>query len=271
MSSFEHINSVKLGYNRYVMVVEYDGSKFFGWQRQDNLPTVQALIEDSLTKVVGRKIISAMSHRIVVYGSGRTDAGVHALGQVAHFDIPCEIDCDKIQYGLNFFMQQCGASVLTLQLAPSDFHARFSALEREYRYVVLNRRAPSMLLYEKAWHVSKSLNIDLLQMAANQFLGLHDFTSFRDSECQAKSPVRSIEKFKVSKIDDCIFFDVQARSFLHHQVRIMVGTIVYIGLKDKNPLIIEQMLAAKARKVAGPTAPANGLFFLKTRYPQIDL
>lgn len=265
-SSFQEASLPK-GMCRYVMAIEYCGDRFYGWQRQALSPTVQAEIEDALTIVLGRKIVDTFDKRIVIQGSGRTDTGVHAFCQYAHFDGPEGLNVDKIQYGLNFYLEPKGAVILSLTVAPPGFHARFSALQRRYRYVILNRRAPSLLSYARSWHVTHPVDADLMDQAAQNFVGFHDFTSFRDSECQAKSPLRSIDSFSIQKQKDLIVCEVAARSFLHHQVRIMIGTLKEIGAKGLDPSLICHMLEEKNRAAAGQTAPAHGLFFMTTRYP----
>lgn len=258
--------------HRYMLTIEYRGDLFYGWQRQEISPTVQASVEDTLAIILGpyyKKHSNSLldEPKIILQGSGRTDRGVHALCQVAHFDLPFQIDSEKVMYGLNFFLKNKGAAILSLQEVPLEFHARFSALQRVYRYIILNRRAPSILQYPNAYHVTVPLDLKKMQEGAEILSGTHDFSSFRDTECQAKSPIRTIDFFKVSKEEECIYIDVKARSFLHHQVRIMVGTLKKIAEKNESPQIIVDMLSQKKREAAGPTAPACGLFFVKTIYP----
>ncbi len=255
-----------IGFKRYRLIIEYRGERFYGWQRQELSPTVQAELEDILPVLIGRKRLEAHNHTLIIYGSGRTDAGVHALGQVAHFDAPAGLDCDKIQYGLNFYLAPKGAAVLDMQVVSDTFHARFSALQRSYKYIILNRRPPSVLMHQDAWHVRVPLNIDWMQSGADQLIGTHDFTSFRATECQAKSPIRTLDSFTVQKQDDCIVCTVSARSFLHNQVRIMVGTLREIGEGKIKPRDIPLILAQKKRSAAGQTAPACGLFFVGVKY-----
>jgi tRNA pseudouridine38-40 synthase len=248
------------GYKRYRMTIEYKGDCFYGWQRQILTPTVQAEIEDALQIVVREKVI--------LHGAGRTDAGVHALGQVAHFDVSHEIKCDHIMGGINFYLRDKGAVVISLEEAASDFHARFSAISRSYNYFILNRRAPSVLQYEHAWHIKAPLNHERMHEAAQYFVGTHDFSAFRDAECQAKNPVRTLDVFDITREGDVIKAYLKSRAFLHHQVRIMVGTLKKVGTGQLKPEAILDMLASRERKYAGQTAPSNGLFFLGAQYPE---
>jgi tRNA pseudouridine38-40 synthase len=257
-------------HTRFVLEIEYCGAMFFGWQRQDGFQTVQASIEDALLQVIGNKNRDCLNNkRIIVHGSGRTDTGVHALKQIAHIEIPKTIDFDpdKIQYGLNYYLQDSGTCIVKIGIAPFDFHARFSAIKRAYRYTILNRRAPSVLLLERAWHVRHELDLEKMTDAANLLIGTHDFTSFRDTDCQAKSPIRTIESIDIIKTDDLIHIDLAAKSFLHHQVRIMIGTLQKIGSGRYPPSTIVNILDAKKRSAAGPTAPAFGLYFKNVIYP----
>lgn len=244
---------------RFKLTIEYDGTPFSGWQKQDNAPSVQENIENA---------IQQFSHQpCTLYVAGRTDAGVHALGQVAHVDLPDNLDEKTVMRAVNHFLKDVPISILSVQSVTDDFHARFSAVARSYRYRVMNRRAKLSLEENRAWHVSLPLDFTSMKEGARYFLGQHDFTSFRTVHCQAKTTVRTIDIFNVSTDKDEIIFDIKARSFLHHQVRNMVGTLVDIGKGRFQPKDIQFMLTAKDRSVAGPTAPAEGLYFVSVTYP----
>lgn len=251
---------------RVKIIVEYDGSKFFGWQRQLEQISVQGSIETAVAKVFNIK------QRILVEGSGRTDAGVHALGQVAHFDIPSESESrwqdnlDKLPMAINFYLKDSGAIVRDAAIVDDSFHARFSATSRKYRYVIFNRAVKSPIYERFSWHIPKLLDIEKMNKAASYFIGKHNFNAFRASSCQADSPIRSISNVSVSGHGDLIHIEVEARSFLHNQVRIMTGTLKMIGEGKTTPEYIKSLLESKDRKEGGPTAPPHGLFFLEVSF-----
>ncbi|MBI1954722.1 MAG: tRNA pseudouridine(38-40) synthase TruA [Proteobacteria bacterium] len=241
---------------RYKLLIEYDGTLFFGWQRQRNFYSVQEALEDAL--------FSLYHEQIHVLGAGRTDTGVHATGQVAHVDVEKDIPPYRLQDGLNFYLK--GISILDVKKVDDPFHARFSATSRHYLYKILNRRAPSPLYQKKAWHVIRPLNVEYMQEGANLLLGTHDFNSFRSIECQAPSSIKTLQSFKFERHNDTIFATLQAKSFLHNQVRIMIGTIHLLGLGKWSIQNLQEALEAKDRTKAGPTAPPWGLYLTKVEY-----
>ena len=251
---------IKSGYKRYRITIEYNGGLFYGWQRQRETPTVQAEIEDALFTIVREKV--------AVHAAGRTDAGVHAYAQVAHFDVPHELHCDHTMLGINYFLKGKGAVITSLEPTHPDFHARFSALSRSYNYFILNRRPASILRYEHAWHIMRPLNYELMHEAAQLLVGHHDFSAFRDAECQAENPMRRLDVFNITKEGDMITAYLKSRAFLHHQVRIMMGTLKWVGHERIKPHEVLDILATRKRKCAGQTAPPHALFFLGAVYPE---
>ncbi len=245
---------------RYKLTLEYDGTNTLGWQRQLDGPSIQEYLEKVL------KILSGTHSEVAA--AGRTDAGVHALAQVAHIDFNTNMETWKIREAFNANLRQLEApvSVLDVEAVPDDFHARFSALGRGYIYKILNRRAPSILQANRVWWVPVELNIKAMQEGAKYLLGNHDFSSFRAAACQAKSPIKTLDKLDIEKIGDEIIFTVEAKSFLHHQVRNMVGTLKMVGDGKLNPQDIKTILEAKDRSKAGATAPACGLYLNKVIY-----
>lgn len=243
---------------RFKLTIEYDGSAFAGWQRQGEGASVQAALEDAVEKLTGA--------RADVVGAGRTDAGVHARGQVAHVDIDKAFEPGRVRDGLNAHLRPHRVAVLNAEEAAPDFHARFDAVKRGYQYRVMVRRAPLTLEAGQAWRVARPLNIAAMDGAAQRLVGQHDFTTFRDAHCQAKSPVKTLDVFQVSGFDDDIYFWCEARSFLHRQVRSMVGTLVEVGLGKMSADDVADALAAKDRARCGPVAPADGLFLMRVDY-----
>ena len=243
---------------RYKIIVEYDGGPFVGWQRQDSGPSVQAALEDAVFALSGE--------RVFVQGAGRTDAGVHALGQAAHFDMTAEKRPEEIRGGLTFHLKPQPVVVRTAELAPAGFHARFSATHRRYCYRILNRRTPAALERGHVWHVPVPLDTEAMQQAALVLIGRHDFNSFRSVNCQAKSSVKTLDELGVTRSGEEIRIEVGARSFLHNQVRILVGTLQLVGRGQWSKADVEAALAACDRARAGPTAPPVGLCLLEVRY-----
>lgn len=243
---------------KYKIVIEYKGDAFFGWQSQKNGETVQDTIENALTQLT--KEIS------IVEGAGRTDAGVHALGQVGHFILDKEWNPNKLLEGINFYLRNKGVSILSVEKVPNEFHARFSARLRTYRYDILNRRASSPLLRSKAWHVKTPLNLDSMKEGATFLLGTHDFSSFRAIKCQSKRPIRTLANIRFLKEGDILSTFFESKSFLHNQVRIMIGTLKLVGEGKWNPLRIKTILEEKNRAEAGPTAPPYGLYLTRIDY-----
>jgi tRNA pseudouridine38-40 synthase len=243
---------------RYKLTIEYDGTHFHGWQRQDGLPTVQAEVE---------KAISALSgEEKTIHCSGRTDAGVHALGQVAHVDLARRFEPFELRNGLNHFLRDSGVVVCYVEIVSEDFHARFSSKKRRYHYRILNRPFPLALQKERAWHVVKPLDAVKMQEAANHLIGCHDFSTFRAAECQGMSPVKTLEKLDVNRDGEQINITAVSKSFLHHQVRNMVGTLKLVGEGKWQPGDVKQALEARDRRAGGPTAPAHGLYFVCVDY-----
>jgi len=243
---------------RYRLTVEYDGGPFVGWQRQDNGPTVQGALEDAIEKLSGE--------RVTVTGSGRTDAGVHALGQVAHFDLVKAFEPGKVRDALNHYLRPNPVVVLDSDVADSEFHARFSARSRHYLFRILNRRSPPALETGKVWHVSHKLDADAMHAAAQTLVGQHDFTTFRAAECQAQSPVKTLDRLDVSRRADEIHIEASARSFLHHQIRSFAGTLKLVGEGKWTPRDVADALAAKDRTRCGPVAPPDGLYLVRIDY-----
>ncbi len=243
---------------RYKMTIEYDGTDFVGWQRQQDGLSVQQVLEEALEK---------FTHvQTIVYGAGRTDAGVHAYGQVAHFDLPCSMDAFVMQGAFNALVRPYPIGVLKIEEVPDDFHARFSAKERSYIYKILNRRTPAVLDRNRVWQEGRPLDEKQMQKAALLLLGKHDFSTFRDSECQAKSPVKTLNEFTITRRGDYLFCVVKAKSFLHHQVRNMVGSLSLVGLGKWSVDDFHEAMHACDRTKGGPTAPAAGLYFQSVTY-----
>jgi tRNA pseudouridine38-40 synthase len=244
--------------SRWKLTLEYDGAGFVGWQRQDNGPSVQAALEAAVLGFCGETITAQ--------GAGRTDAGVHALGQVAHVDLTKETDADTVRDALNAHLKPAAVAVLAAEVVDDDFHARFSAVARAYRYRIVNRRARLALDRGRAWFVPQPLDAAAMHDAAQALIGHHDFTSFRASQCQAKSPVKTLDLLDVSREGQELRIEARARSFLHHQVRNMVGTLKLVGEGKWTRADVTRALAARDRNAAGPTAPADGLYLVAVRY-----
>ena len=243
---------------RYRLTIEYDGRGYAGWQRQENGPSIQAALEESVYRLSGE--------RVTITGAGRTDAGVHARGQVAHFDLTREFPADTVRDALNAHLRPQPIAVLEAELTAADFHARFSARSRSYEYRILCRRAPPALAAGRVWHVGRRLDAEAMQAGAGMLIGQHDFTTFRAAECQAKSPIKTLDFFEVREQDSEICCTVRARSFLHHQVRSMVGTLKVVGEGKFPPDHVRRILAAKNRTACGPVAPPEGLTLTRVDY-----
>ncbi len=243
---------------RFRLLIEYDGTGYVGWQRQDNGPSIQQAIENAVFAFAGE--------RVTVAAAGRTDAGVHALGQVAHLDLTRETTPDTLRDAVNFHLKPQPIAILAAETASEEFHARFSATGRRYLYRIVNRRAPLALMRERAWQVQTPLDAAAMHRAAQRLTGRHDFTSFRSSICQAASPLKTLERLDVQREGEEILIHAAARSFLHHQVRNMVGTLKLVGEGRWSADDVTEALAARSRSSAGPTAPAEGLFLAEVRY-----
>ena len=253
---------------RYKITVEYDGTTLLGWQYQPDGNSAQGFLETALRNAFTCFIPENVTDGALVWGAGRTDAGVHALAQVAHFDLNLEIVEWKLREALNAHLRELEApvSVIDVEKVSSDFHARFSAKGRGYIYRILNRRAPSVLLKDRVWWVPVPLDVKKMQEASKCLLGKHDFTSFRAAACQAKSPLKTLDRLEIIQENDEIRFEVEAKSFLHHQVRNFVGTLKMVG--DGHLMVddVQKILEARDRKKAGVTAPAGGLYLSFVKY-----
>jgi tRNA pseudouridine38-40 synthase len=243
---------------RYRITVEYDGTPFVGWQVQANGPSVAGAIGAALERLTGRAI--------AVHGAGRTDAGVHAYAQVAHFDLPAPWDSFKLREALNACVRPNPIAVLAVEEASDAFHARHSARARHYRYRIVNRRAPLALEANRAWHVGLPLDHGAMAEAAAQLVGRHDFTTFRSVECQSASPIKTLDALRVSRSGDLIEISASARSFLHNQVRSMAGSLKLVGEGKWLPLDVKRALDARDRAACGPVAPPHGLYLLRVDY-----
>ncbi len=245
---------------RYRITIEYDGTNLIGWQENRQGPSVQSILRDAVEKFCGA--------RPAFVAAGRTDAGVHAIAMVAHFDLDGGADANTVMRAMNFYLTDMPVSVLSCEIVPDDFSARFDCIARHYKYIVLNRAAAPVLDKNRVWWVPRKLNMRAMRAAAARLIGQHDFTSFRATQCQAKSPIKTLDTCKITRHGDAVTFEFSARSFLHHQVRNMVGTLVEIGLGK--PYDIDEIFAAHARSAAGPTAPAAGLYFVSADYAMGD-
>ena len=243
---------------RYKLTIEYDGRPYHGWQRLPDAPTVQGALEDAVEKLTGI--------RTDVVGAGRTDSGVHAYAQTAHVDIDKPLQGWQIVEALNAHIRPHPISVLNAEEAAPDFHARFDATARAYTYELINRRAPLALDAGRAWRIGRPLDVRLMDEVAQVLRGNHDFTTFRDTKCQAKSPVKTLDIASVEAIGEQVIFHFEARSFLHSQVRSMVGTLVEVGLGKMTVEDVAAALAAADRTRCGPVAPPDGLYLVRVDY-----
>ncbi|MDR3421158.1 MAG: tRNA pseudouridine(38-40) synthase TruA [Xanthobacteraceae bacterium] len=243
---------------RYKLTIEYDGTPFVGWQAQDNGVSVQSVLGDAIAAFAGE--------RPAVAGAGRTDAGVHALGQVAHVDLAREWDGDIVRDALNAHLRPHPVAVLAAERVADSFDARFSATKRHYLYRLINRRADLTLDQYRAWRVPRLLDTGKMQAAAQKLVGKHDFTTFRSTECQAKSPVKTLDRLDVTREGDEVRIGASARSFLQHQVRSMVGSLVHVGEGKWSVDDLALALAARDRATCGQVAPPQGLYLVRVEY-----
>jgi tRNA pseudouridine38-40 synthase len=243
---------------RYKLLIEYDGGDFLGWQTQADGPTVQGVLTAAVEAFAGEKVL--------VQGAGRTDAGVHALGQVAHIDLSKDWKPDVVRDATTAHLRPHKVAVLAAERAPKTFNARTSARARHYLYRIVNRRPDLALGRGHAWRVGRPLDAAAMHKAAQRLLGKHDFTTFRAAECQAKSPVKTLDRLDVSRDGTEILIAASARSFLHHQVRSMVGSLMYVGEGRWNADDLAAALAARDRKACGPIAPPDGLYLVRVDY-----
>lgn len=244
---------------RFKLILEYDGGPFVGWQRQENGPSVQAALECAVLALAGEQVRT--------HAAGRTDAGVHALAMPVHFDLMKPFEPDVVRDGLNHHLGSDPISVVDAARVDDDFHARFSCLERAYEFRILDRRARPSLDSGRVWHVARRLNAELMNDAAQALVGQHDFTTFRAAQCQAASPVKTLRDISISREGDEVVLRCAARSFLHHQVRSVTGSLVEVGRGKWNANDFRNVLQAADRTACGPVAPPQGLYFLNAKYP----
>jgi tRNA pseudouridine38-40 synthase len=243
---------------RYRLLLEYDGAPFVGWQVQDNGTSVQGVLTAALAAFCGESV--------AVQGAGRTDAGVHACGQVAHVDLTRSWDTDTVRDAVNAHLRPHPVAVLAADIVPDDFDARFSAVRRHYLYRIINRRADLALEHGRAWRIGRPLDAPAMHQAAQRLVGRHDFTTFRAAECQAKSPVKTLDRLAVEQAGDEIRVHAAARSFLHTQVRSMVGSLALVGEARWSADDLAHALAARDRTACGPVAPPDGLYLMRVDY-----
>jgi tRNA pseudouridine38-40 synthase len=243
---------------RFRLTLEYDGTPFCGWQRQADRMSVQEALEEAIGRMSGETVVTQ--------AAGRTDAGVHALGQVVHFNLAKPWEAFRVREALNFHLRPHPVAVLEAEAVDDNFEARFSATARHYEYRILNRRAPAVIERNHAWQVARPLDADRMNEAAHLILGRHDFTTFRSAECQANSPVRTLDKFFVERHGDTLRVTASSRSFLHHQVRSMVGSLRLVGEGKWSPADFRAALDARDRQRCGPMAPPDGLFLTRVDY-----
>ncbi|HKA73972.1 MAG TPA: tRNA pseudouridine(38-40) synthase TruA [Xanthobacteraceae bacterium] len=243
---------------RYKLLIEYDGTPFVGWQIQASGPSVQGVIVAAIRAFTGEEV--------AVQGAGRTDAGVHAIGQVAHVDLARAWDCDTVRNALNAHLRPHPIAVLMAERVADDFDARFSAKQRRYLYRVINRRADLALDRTRAWRIPRPLDVPTMHEAAQKLVGRHDFTTFRAAECQAKSPVKTLDRLAVERQGDEVRIHAAARSFLHNQVRSMAGSLVLVGDGKWSADDLAAALAARDRSACGQVAPADGLYLVAVEY-----
>ena len=245
---------------RWRLTIEYDGGPFMGWQRQDHGPSVQQALEEALEQMTGEQTAFT--------AAGRTDAGVHALAMAAHVDIAKPLTPHRLREGLNALVRPQPISILDVSQVADDWHARFSCVGRRYRYRILNRRAPPALDAGRVWHIAVPLEVGAMAEGAAMLIGRHDFTTFRSAQCQSDSPVKTLDYLEVSSVGDEIRIEAAARSFLHHQVRSMVGCLALVGRRQWQPEDIGKALAARDRSALGLNAPPHGLYFVEATYPE---
>jgi tRNA pseudouridine38-40 synthase len=244
---------------RWRLTIEFDGTPFMGWQRQEHGPSVQQALEEAIHRMTGELA--------AVHGAGRTDAGVHALAMTAHVDIAKTLTEHRLREGINALVRPQPISILAVEPAADGWHARFSCVERRYRYRILNRRAPPALDRGHVWHVSVPLDAEAMREGAAHLVGRHDFTTFRSAQCQSDSPVKMLDRLEVSREGDEVHVEAAARSFLHHQVRSMTGCLALVGRGQWSPDDMRKALEARNRAALGFNAPSRGLYFVEAIYP----
>ena len=256
---------------KYKLIIEYDGAPYFGWQKQPDRPSIQGELQAAILKFSGQEVD--------VVGAGRTDTGVHAIAQAAHIELDKEFEPFRVMQGINFYLFNPNGNEPTDDGLPAnriaithvervgdEFSARFSATKRHYLYRIVNRRSRVALEAGRVWHVVEPLDVAAMQEAAKFLIGHNDFTSFRDTACQAKSPIKTLEQLDIKQYGNEVRVFSSARSFLHHQVRIMVGTLAQVGRGKWSPQDVKDALDAKERSASGPTAPPDGLYLVKVDY-----
>lgn len=244
---------------RFALTIEFDGGPFFGLQRQDNGPSVQQAIEEAAERVTGE--------RVTLHSAGRTDSGVHALAMRSHLDIAKPFEPFRLMEALNAHLRPDPVAILHCEKKPDHWHARFSCVGRAYEYRIRNRRAPLTLEKGRAWHLARPLDHEAMHEAAQVLVGTHDFTTFRSAHCQSASPLKTLDRLDVSREGDAVIVRAAARSFLHHQVRSMVGTLALVGQGQWRAQQVAEALGAKDRAALGLNAPPEGLYFVAARYP----
>ncbi len=245
---------------RFALTLEFDGTPFFGLQRQGHGPSVQQSVEEAADRIVG--------HPVTLHAAGRTDAGVHALAMRCHFDSDTALTPFRLSEALNAHLRPDPIAVTHCEIVSEEWHARFSCIGRAYEYRVLNRRAPPTLELGRVWHVPQELDTDAMHRAAQALVGKHDFTTFRSVQCQAASPVKTLDRLAVRREGEHVLVEAAARSFLHHQVRSMVGCLALVGMGRWREEQVAEALAARDRQKLGFNAPPDGLYFVKAIYPQ---
>ncbi len=244
---------------RWRLTIEFDGAPFMGWQRQDHGPSVQQALEEAIHRMTGELI--------AVHAAGRTDAGVHALAMAAHVDIAKSLTEHRLREGINALVRPNPISVTAVQPVDGNGHARFSCIGRKYLYRILNRRAPPALDLGRVWHIAVPLDVEAMAEGAAMLVGRHDFTTFRSVHCQSDSPVKTLDRLDVKRVGEEIHIEAAARSFLHHQVRSMVGCLALVGRNQWQPNDIGRALEARDRTELGLNAPPEGLYFVEAAYP----
>ena len=244
---------------RFALTLEFDGTPFFGLQRQAHGPSVQQAVEEALARITGEAA--------VLHSAGRTDAGVHALAMRSHVDLAKDIAPFRLMEAMNAHLRPDPIAVTACAVVPGDWHARFSCTGRRYLYRIANRRAPLTLQRDRAWHVAQPLDAEAMHRAAQALVGRHDFTTFRSVHCQAADPVKTLDELRVERIDEEVHIHAAARSFLHHQVRSMVGCLKLVGTGNWPETRVAEALAARDRTALGLNAPPHGLYFVEATYP----
>jgi tRNA pseudouridine38-40 synthase len=244
---------------RFALTIEYDGTPYMGWQRQAHGPSVQQAIEEAIAATSGAEV--------QLHAAGRTDAGVHALAMQAHFDLDTGLTPFRLLGAINAHLRPAPIAILTCDIVPDDWHARFSCIGRAYEYRIVNRRAPLTVERDRAWQVIQKLDADAMQEAAQLLVGLHDFTTFRSAHCQSDSPLKTLDRLDVRREGEHLFIVAEARSFLHHQVRSMVGSLAAVGTGRWSAEDLQGALDAKDRNALAHNAPPEGLYFVRAVYP----